>query len=332
MNTNITKELLFNHFAQKTSPLQRQLINDWLKEEKNEELYYQWLEQWEHHNLQYLPETNLALTRFVDFMEAGQTPITSTVTSDDENRHSPRWYKWAVAASIFLCLGLLTFLFKNQLYFQTYKTQIGENQAIILPDGSKAVLNENSTLRLARWGFGSKNREVFLTGEASFSVKHTLDNQQFIVKSENHFEVVVLGTEFSVYARQQGSKVVLKKGKVRIEYIEGNTQKQLIMKPGELVSLDTQNHIHKKVAVIKPQNIETKDNRFVFEETTLQEVGYLLEENYGLTVEIKGEELSQRVLMGSFRAENVDELLKTISELLNINVVRQGNQVILSEY
>ncbi|MEA5460388.1 FecR domain-containing protein [Arcicella sp. LKC2W] len=334
MNTNITKELLFNHFARKTSPLQRQLINDWLKEEKNEELYYQWLEQWEHHNLQYLPDTEESLNQFIGFMEIGQETaiLTSPFNSDNENRHSQRWYKWAVAASIFLCLGLLTFVFRNHLYYQTYRTQIGESQAINLPDGSKAVLNENSTLRLARWGFGSENREVFLTGEASFSVKHTLDNQQFIVKSENHFEVVVLGTEFSVYARQQGSKVVLKKGKVRIEYTEGNTKKQLIMKPGELVSLDNQNHIHKKVALIKPQNVETKDNRFVFEETTLQEVGYLLEENYGLTVEIKGDELSQRVLMGSFRAENVDELLKTISELLNINVVRQGNQVILSEY
>ncbi|PWK27569.1 FecR family protein [Arcicella aurantiaca] len=332
MNTNINKELLFNHFARKTSPLQRQLIEDWLKEEKNEELYYQLLEQWEQHNLQYLPETNQALTHFIDYMEAGQSSITSTLTNAEENRYSPRWFKWAIAASVIFCLGILSFYFKNQLYYQTYKTQIGENKTINLPDGSKAILNENSSLKLVRWGFGSENREVFLTGEASFSVKHTLDNQQFIVKSDNHFEVVVLGTEFSVYARQQGSKVVLKKGKVRIEYTENNTKKQLIMKPGELVSLDTQNHIQKKVAVIKPQSVEAKGNRFVFEETSLQEVGYLLEENYGLSVEIKGEELSQRVLMGSFRAENVDELLKTISELLNINVVRQGNQVILSEY
>lgn len=334
MNTNINKELLFNHFARKTSPLQRQLINDWLKEEKNEELYYQWLEQWEQHNFQYLPETNLALTHFINFMEASQNnkKFTSDLTSNEENRYSPRWFKWAIAASIFLCLGLLTFLLRNQLYYQSYQTQMGENQMINLSDGSKAVLNENSTLRIARWGFGSKNREVFLTGEASFSVKHTLDDQQFIVKSDNHFDVIVLGTEFSVYAREQGSRVVLKKGKVKIEYTEGNNQKQLIMKPGELVSLDTQNHIQKKVALLKPQNVEANGNRFVFEETTLQEVGYLLEENYGLSVEIKGEELSQRVLMGSFRAENVDELLKTISELLNINVLRQGNRVILSEY
>jgi len=35
--------------------------------------------------------------------------------------------------------------------------------------------------------------------------------------------------------------------------------------------------------------------------------------------------------MGSFRAENADELLKSISELLDVNVIRQGNKVQLSD-
>ena len=56
----------------------------------------------------------------------------------------------------------------------------------------------------------------------------------------------MLGTEFSVCVRNQGSKVVLKKEKSAFQYTEGNTAKQLIMKPGELVSLDMANHIQKK--------------------------------------------------------------------------------------
>jgi ferric-dicitrate binding protein FerR (iron transport regulator) len=35
--------------------------------------------------------------------------------------------------------------------------------------------------------------------------------------------------------------------------------------------------------------------------------------------------------MGSFQAENLDELLNTISELLRINVIRQNNEVELIE-
>ncbi len=336
MNTSVNKELLFNHFARKTSPLQRQLIEDWLKNPASEEYYYEWLEEWERYNLQYLPETETALEVYKYFMDSTVQEVTEEtqlpVLVDKMPLRLGFKKYWMVAASVACLLGLMTFIFRNNIQYQYYTTGKQQQQSILLPDGSKAELSENSSLRVPRWGFGTLSREVLLVGEASFSVKHTSDHKRFIVKSSNQFEVVVLGTEFSVCVRNQGSKVVLKKGKVRIQYTEGNQAKQLIMKPGELVSLDMANHIQKKVVASPPSTSEITGNRFVFDETTLQEVGYLLEENYGLQVEIKGEELAQRVLMGSFRAENVDELLKTISELLNINVVRQGNLVILSAY
>lgn len=337
MNTSVNKELLFNHFARKTSPLQRQLIEEWLKNPASEEYYYEWLEEWERYNLQYLPETETALEVYKNFMDSTlQEEVTEEtqlpILADKMPLRLDFKKYWMIAASVACLLGLMTFIFRNNIQYQYYTTGKQQQQSILLPDGSKAELSENSSLRVPRWGFGTLSREVLLVGEASFSVKHTSDHKRFIVKSSNQFEVVVLGTEFSVCVRNQGSKVVLKKGKVRIQYTEGNQAKQLIMKPGELVSLDMANHIQKKVVASPPSMSEITGNRFVFDETTLQEVGYLLEENYGLQVEIKGEELAQRVLMGSFRAENVDELLKTISELLNINVVRQGNLVILSAY
>ena len=336
MNTSVNKELLFNHFARKTSPLQRQLIEDWLKNPASEEYYYEWLEEWERYNLQYLPETETALEVYKNFMDSTVQEVTEEtqlpILADKMPLRLGFKKYWMIAASVACLLGLMTFIFRDNIQYQYYTTGKQQQQSILLPDGSKAELSENSSLRVPRWGFGTLSREVLLVGEASFSVKHTIDHKRFIVKSSNQFEVVVLGTEFSVCVRNQGSKVVLKKGKVRIQYTEGNQAKQLIMKPGELVSLDMANHIQKKVVASPPSTSEITGNRFVFDETTLQEVGYLLEENYGLQVEIKGEELAQRVLMGSFRAENVDELLKTISELLNINVVRQGNLVILSAY
>ena len=69
MHTTVNKELLFNHFARKTSPLQRQLIEEWLKNPASEEYYYEWLEEWERYNLQYLPETETALEVYKHFMD-----------------------------------------------------------------------------------------------------------------------------------------------------------------------------------------------------------------------------------------------------------------------
>ncbi len=335
MKLEITYELIFDHFARKTSPLQRNLIEEWLKDEANEELYYQWLEEWEKRHPQYLAESDEALTGFTSFIKSNphddlldEEEITEQV-SEKNNR---RRMNWLIAASIVLLIGLTAFIFQDKIIYQNYQTTFGETQSLVLPDGSKVTLNSNSSLRLLRWGFGQTNREVFLNGEANFSVKHTVDNQKFIVKSANNFEVVVLGTEFTVYARKRGSKVILNKGKVQLRYQEGKQSKNVMMKPGELLTLDRHNHIQIKETAEPQAYSAWEEKRFVFEETTLEEVAYLLEENYGLQVEIKGSELSKRVLMGSFRAENVDELLKSISELLNINVVRQGTHVQLSEY
>ena len=48
----------------------------------------------------------------------------------------------------------------------------------------------------------------------------------------------MLGTEFLVNTREKAKKVVLNKGKVQLLYQEGETSKQLMMKPGNLVTFD----------------------------------------------------------------------------------------------
>ena len=56
-----------------------------------------------------------------------------------------------------------------------------------------------------------------------------------------------------------------------------------------------------------------------------------MDENYGIQVIIKDEALAKRTLVGSFRAENADELLDIISEIFTIKIVRTGDTVILTD-
>ena len=104
-----------------------------------------------------------------------------------------------------------------------YKTAFGETRTVTLTDGSQVTLNANSSLRVPRFGFGKRTRDVTLLGEADFSIKHLPDDQRFVVQTDKNFEVVVLGTEFLVNTREKGTKVVLNKGKVRLLYQEGRT-------------------------------------------------------------------------------------------------------------
>ncbi|MBD2753551.1 FecR family protein [Spirosoma validum] len=335
MESDIHKDLIFSHFSRKTSPLQREFIARWLKEKANEEQYYEWLEEWETKHTQYVAQLDMASQRYSHF-------LTQHPNEESQPEASPLlpdrtyWWRsgWVVAASVLFLFGLLVLLRSDLVRYKTYETAFGETRSVKLTDGSKVLLNANSTLRIPRWGFGSTSREVLLRGEANFSVAHTPNNQQFIVKTEKKFDVVVVGTEFTVFSRKRGTRVALHKGEVRLHYQEGITEKQLTMKPGQLATLDPKNGIALKETrrVLEQAKPAWSQKRFVFDEVSLQEVAYMLEETYGLQVEIKDRELAGRILAGSFRADNVDQILQSISAILDINVIHRGNRVLLQSH
>ena len=170
-----------------------------------------------------------------------------------------------------------------------------------------------------------------MTGEANFSVKHTFDNKRFIVKTNKNFEIEVLGTEFNVNARQKDAKVVLNKGKIQLNYKNGKVAKKITMKPGDLVVIDPKGQLNLKV-VPQPQIFSAwKEQRFIFDETSLLEVATMIEENFGLTIKFREDFLAKRTITGTFHAENADELLQVIAELLEINYNRQNNNVTFFE-
>ncbi len=333
MKPSVTKELIFSHFKRGSSPLQRELIGQWLREKANEEQYYEWLEEWENKHPQYLVQSDFAQRQFMDFVAEnppfaakpiGVTPA-ATPFLMNINR---RW--WVAAACVFVLL-IAGLMLRVPILNKTYATAASETRSFRLADGSAVSLGANSTLRVPRWGFGQHSREVILDGEADFSVRHLPDSRKFVVKTAKDLEVVVLGTKFTVFARTRRAKVLLKSGEVRLQYLEGHMPKTIVMQPGQLVTLDPKNHAALKVLTGPEPSPVRESGRFVFDETTLEEVAYMLEEGYGLRVDIADQALADRVLMGSFKAENSDQLLQSISELLDIDVLRQGNHVLLKE-
>jgi transmembrane sensor len=246
MDSEINKELIFRHFARKVSPLQRERIANWLRSTVNEEQYYEWLEEWESRNPQYLTQTDKATQQYTTFLtDNPHTEDARSINAPTILSVSRSWNRpfWLVAASVVLVASVAGLLFHKQLVYQTYTTTFGETRSIKLADGSSVRLNANSSLQVPRWGFGRSTREVVLAGEADFSVIHTPNDQQFVVKTAKDFEVVVLGTEFTVFTRKRGARVVLNKGKVQLHYQENKVAKQVTMKPGDLVTLDPENHI-----------------------------------------------------------------------------------------
>ena len=353
MNERITKQRLFDYFVGKATELEKQQIEEWSRHPAHEELFYDWLDEWEKTHLQYTPNQSNAVEDYHDFLYADQTPTAGTpkgryhtmpglVNSQTQltgwlKRRS--WMVWTVAASVVVMLGW--FGFHERLLTRSYTTGYGETRRLTLPDGSEVTLNANSSLRIPRFGFGTHTREVRLTGEALFSVTHTATNQRFVVKTDNGLsqpgnatpgpEVVVLGTEFTVFTRQRGTRVELNRGKVEVHYQQSDQRiRQVTMKPGDLVSLSPKGEVVRRLTKRVAAVPAWADHRFVFDQTPLTEIVAMLGENYGLTVEIADAEMGRLTLSGAYPAQNGDELLRIVAEVLDIKISRHTDKTILS--
>lgn len=332
MQELVNKQLIFDSLSGKVTVLQRQLIDEWYRNPVNEELFYQWLEEWEQSHLQYVADQHGAVNRYHDFIadirskdgDVDQELVTAVPT--DSRR---KWLLWPVAASIAIILGIWSF--QAQILNRTYSTEYGQTRVVSLPDGSQVTLNANSTLRVPRFGFGDKTREVWLEGEALFSVTHTASHQRFVVKTDNNADVVVLGTEFTLFARPRGTQVVLQRGKVEFHYQQaGQRVQQVTLKPGDLVDLK-KNGGAKVRPTPQPANYAAwRDHRYVFDQTSMKEITYLFKENFGITLEISDPETAALTLSGAYPSQSADELLSIIAEALNIRITRQEGKVLLS--
>jgi ferric-dicitrate binding protein FerR (iron transport regulator) len=329
MESVVNRQILFEHFAGKSSPLQKQSIEEWLKKPQNQELFYLWLLEWETQHPQYNPSVENAF-KILDKSWNKPTKTYLHLWVMKQNK-SNIWFKISRIAAACLMIGLGSWYFKDHFQYQIYETNFGQVDKIQLADGTMVTLNANSTLKVPRFGFGTKNREVELSGEAVFSVTHTPDNQKFIVKTKRNFDVVVLGTEFSVFSRDRGAKVILNKGKVRLEYQENQVKKEITMRPGELVKLDISNHVQKDTAKTFDPIIAWQQNRLIFEDTNLFEFTQIMEENYGVKIKLQNDSLAKRTLVGSYKAQNAEELLNTVVELLDLKLSKTGNTFVLSE-
>jgi ferric-dicitrate binding protein FerR (iron transport regulator) len=215
------------------------------------------------------------------------------------------------------------------IQIKTFKTGFGELKTLYLSDGSKITLNSNSSLQTPRFGFGKGKREVWLQGEAEFSV--TRNDQMFLVRTPDNLEVDVLGTEFIVYSRDRGSKVVLHKGKVLLRSLHDTVHRTMTIKPGDVVTIRNGIFNLKKN---QPTQIHSawKEHRFVFDHTSLQEIAFQVEENFGVKMQITDTLLAEREVTGTYKAEDAQDLLEVLAKVLNVEMKQSGKRIVVNRH
>lgn len=241
--------------------------------------------------------------------------------------HAKSWYK---VAAVFVGILVVAFAYRYvyQEQLQTVSTSVGQTREVLLPDSSEVILNANSQISYkGNWDKGE--REIWIEGEAFFTVRHLRNNKKFTVYSDG-IKVEVLGTEFTVNNRKEKTQVLLNTGKVNL-VMEGSAKapREIEMKPGDLVEYTASSASLDQKVVNPDKYLSWTKNKLAFDETSLIEMINILEDHYGYTIKtnIKSESILNKRFTGTVPADQINILLQGLARTHNLNISKRGTVI-----
>jgi len=260
------------------------------------------------------------------------------VNSSKSFRH---WKQIAVAACYIIAIAATYLYFDNSNKVQklaSSQKKINESpvlnhQVINLPDGSVVTLNHDSKLNYPA-SFDGKTREVYLIGEAFFDIKHN-PSKPFIVHTGKYF-TQVLGTAFNIKAYKDDKQisVTVTRGKVKVERQDDKKLISVLL-PGDQLKIDDTAFFKEKATVVPlkvniSKTLEWKNEELVFDNTTFDEAGIILNNSFGVKIKLANSSLRNCKFSGKFRNDNLEKILKIISELTQTNYKMEKNEVLIT--
>jgi transmembrane sensor len=241
------------------------------------------------------------------------------------------WRYWPVAAATVLIV-LIAWVYFNKMPV-TMQLVTGDNEikTIVLPDGSMLTLNANSSITYDTDLASALKREVWLKGEAFFEVKHIESEKEqprrFVVHSDA-LNVEVLGTSFNVKNRESVTNVTLNTGAIRID-LKDAPGTPIFLQPGDFVQYSGKEKKVLRKKVKTELYSVWKDSMIVLKKMPLKDVAQMIEDAYGYHIRITDTAIANNNISGSLRLNDEAAALKALSEALDIDIIRQGQELII---
>ena len=179
---------------------------------------------------------------------------------------------------------------------------------VTLSDGTKVMLNANSTLEYPASFDDAEVREVRLKGEAHFEVTKN-PHRPFVVKA-GEMQTQVLGTIFDVKAyRKDAPKVTLMEGKVKVS----NADTEVEMRPGQTATLQAD-----KIVVSKASSSASDwlEGDFDMDQVTLAEAMSDIGAWYNKTVVFLSQANMDKLIHFRFsRRASLQEIITALNEM-----------------
>ena len=209
---------------------------------------------------------------------------------------------------------------------QTFAANVGQRDSVRLADGTRVLLAPESRLTVAM-GYGKTVREVELTGEAYFDVRH--DAARPFVVHAGGADIRDLGTTFTVrVAGNQGVRVAVTSGSVSLAPASALPNAAVVLRPGDAGTLGPDGRtLVERGGTTEPDTAWTS-GRLVFREAPVSSVRSELRRWYGIDLVIDSA-FAARHLSMTFDGESADRVLQVIALSLGAEVQRQGNTAVI---
>jgi transmembrane sensor len=209
---------------------------------------------------------------------------------------------------------------------RVFKTDVGKRDSTQLPDGSRVLLGPGSRLTIAA-GFAEGRRDVVLTGDAHFDVKHDVAHP-FTVRA---LDAVIsdVGTAFAVHGdRGDGVLVSVSSGTVELKR-SSNATVGVLLGAGDLGVVDPDGAITVQRGGASADDTAWTQGRLVFRDAPLAKVRADLRRWYGVELVSTDSTLSRRHVTASFLNDSRRQVLKVITLALGASYEMRGDTVLL---
>ncbi|MEX6687206.1 FecR domain-containing protein [Danxiaibacter flavus] len=238
------------------------------------------------------------------------------------------WQLWSAAAALLAVVAIPMYVLMKGKEASTLNLVASDTEVkhVILPDSSEVVLNAGSSVSYNDFGSG-KTREVYLRGNAFFKVRKDKAHKEFVVHA-NDVSITVLGTQFNVNVRSAAVEVALTQGKVRLS-LKNHNEASTNLVPGERAVLDTLHNTISKSAMNNEQYAAWTQGKWIFSQTSLQDVANLLHEYYGVNTVFKNDNRRLLKITAVIPVSDLQTLTGVIAKTLQITISQTNNQLII---
>ena len=319
MRKNYIKEIIETFLGNEMPQEVQQAFGDWLRDPEARTEKEQTLETyWERLEAAERPGRDRKLAR-----------LHEAIRREESFRRRSLWRKVAAAAAVvLLAVGVNYFAAQGYLRSRVQTnivTSAHDKGEYVLPDGTRIWLNAGSVLRY--YGdLSGRKRVVELTGEAFFKVRRD-EKRPFILKADD-MNIEVLGTEFDFinYAEFSTTEVILCSGSVRA--FGGRLPRPVILKPGERLAYSKKDGRISLSQVTALNYSQWMNGELSFDNAPLSDIIANLQRWYAVEIDCPEEWARQvRMSFAVIRIESIDEILKAMSLVVDINYARENRHV-----